>query len=278
MFFHRRNKNLAGNFFGAKKKGRKKNAKERRKKEEERRKQRERRRRRRRRRERRERPPLSLVRLLEREERERERVRMAANNSGMDVDLETPLGTPSAGGGATPITPSNTNIARTGGEGGNTSGGGVTPEPAGTANGGIGNVPMSAAPSDARVSEAVRRSFLNFLDHFSLSERDQATSDQRERREREARERERESGRETSAGTGTGTGTLQNDDGTNMSQRIRNDESDEGRGNNGVRRPYVEQTASMALQNRNTLYVDYEHLAEWDATLATEVVEAQYYR
>ena len=276
MFFHRRNKNLAGNFFGAKKKGRKKNAKERRKKEEERRKQRERRRRRRRRRERRERPPLSLVRLLEREERER--VRMAANNSGMDVDLETPLGTPSAGGGATPITPSNTNNARTGGEGGNTntSGGGVTP--AGTANGGIGNVPMSAAPSDARVSEAVRRSFLNFLDHFSLSERDQATSDQRERREREARERERESGRETSAGTGTGTGTLQNDDGTNMSQRIRNDESDEGRGNNGVRRPYVEQTASMALQNRNTLYVDYEHLAEWDATLATEVVEAQYYR
>ena len=263
-----------------KKKEEKKNAKERRKKEEERRKQRERRRRRRRRRERRERPPLSLVRLLEREERERERVRMAANNSGMDVDLETPLGTPSAGGGATPITPSNTNNARTppGGEGGNTntSGGGVTP--AGTANGGIGNVPMSAAPSDARVSEAVRRSFLNFLDHFSLSERDQATSDQRERREREARERERESGRETSAGTGTGTGTLQNDDGTNMSQRIRNDESDEGRGNNGVRRPYVEQTASMALQNRNTLYVDYEHLAEWDATLATEVVEAQYYR
>eukprot|EP00212_Chloropicon_laureae_P005435 CAMPEP_0197493606 /NCGR_PEP_ID=MMETSP1311-20131121/23316_1 /TAXON_ID=464262 /ORGANISM="Genus nov. species nov., Strain RCC856" /LENGTH=189 /DNA_ID=CAMNT_0043038881 /DNA_START=176 /DNA_END=742 /DNA_ORIENTATION=+ len=96
-----------------------------------------------------------------------------------------------------------------------------------------------AQSSDARVSEAVRRSFLNFLDNFTLSDNNVNARDSQ-----------------------------------NGSQSLEG--ASEGRG--GIRRPYVEQAAIMAEQNRASLCVNYEHLASWDATLATEVVEAQYYR
>jgi DNA replication licensing factor MCM6 len=130
----------------------------------------------------------------------------------------------------------------------------------GGANGSFGVGQAGAQPTDQKVSDAVRRSFLTFLDSFTLTDNSEAAAG--------GANNGTDSAQPLPTGTPTGTATA------GLSQR--EGQSNEGRG--GVRRPYVEQTASMSQQNRSTMYVDYEHLAEWDATLATEVVETQYYR
>ena len=126
----------------------------------------------------------------------------------------------------------------------NNSGGGD-----GTANNtAAAGLDQQQAPNDSRVSEAVKRSFVTFLNDFALAD-PQGSQPQTQSQER-----------------GGEKNTEQE------SERVGTE------GNGGMRRPYVEQAAAMAEQNRQTLYVDFEHLSEWDATLATEVVEGQYYR
>ncbi|WZN64190.1 DNA replication licensing factor MCM6 [Chloropicon roscoffensis] len=112
-------------------------------------------------------------------------------------------------------------------------------------------------PTDSRVSEAVKRSFVNFLDNFTVTDQNK--------------------------GNGLSGSQQQSQDGdratTNQAATTEQESERLGtEGNGGVRHPYVEQAAAMAAQNRQTLYVDYEHLSDWDATLASEVVEGQYYR
>ncbi|QDZ25224.1 minichromosome maintenance protein [Chloropicon primus] len=190
-------------------------------------------------------------------------------DDGTPVEEQTPHGTPrrapltpvsrSQGGGFTPASRSvggrslRTPTATT-----NVGGGGATRTTTGSDPNGTPTVlqdGLQEQPTDARVSEAVKRSFVNFLDNFTVT--DQTAQQQSS---------QQQSSQEKTANNQGGATTEQE------SERLGTE------GNGGIRRPYVEQAAAMAAQNRQTLYVDYEHLSEWDATLASEVVEGQYYR